>query len=75
MEGAERWQQNLIAKIVVNKVYVGTVKTKNRKSAIHTGMLRALDRTTEKGKTMTEEGVTILALMLWLLILIRPGRY
>lgn len=30
---------------------------------------------TEKEKTMTKEGVTILALMLWFIILIRPGRY
>lgn len=28
------------------------VKTKNRKSVIHTGMLRVLEQTTEKGKTM-----------------------
>ena len=49
MEGAERWQLNLIAKIVVNKVHVGMVKTKNRKNVIHTGMLRALEPTMEKG--------------------------
>lgn len=35
-----------------SKVLAGTVKTKNRKSVIHTGMLRTLEQTTEKGKTM-----------------------
>lgn len=36
----------------MSKVCAGTVKTKNRKSAIHTGMLRVLEQTAEKGKTM-----------------------
>ncbi len=38
----------------MSKVCAGTVKTKNRKSAIHTGMLRVLEQTAEKGKTMNE---------------------
>lgn len=36
----------------MSKIRVGMVKTKNRKSVIHTGMLQALEQTTEKGKTM-----------------------
>jgi hypothetical protein len=39
---------------VVSKVYAGMDKTKNRKSVIHTGMLRALEQTMEKGNTMSE---------------------
>ena len=39
---------------MVNKVYAGMVKTKNRKSVIHTGMLRVLEQKMEKGKTMTD---------------------
>ena len=38
----------------MSKVHVGMVKTKNRKSVIHTGMLRVLEPTMEKGKTMAE---------------------
>ncbi len=37
----------------MNKVYVGMVKTKNRKSVIPIGMLRALEQMTEKGEPMT----------------------
>lgn len=37
----------------MSKVPAGMVKTKNQKSVIRTGMLRALEQTTEKGKTMT----------------------
>ena len=37
---------------MANKIHVVMDRTKNPKSVIHTGMLRALKQTTEKGKTM-----------------------
>lgn len=37
---------------MANEVHVGMGRTKNQKSVIHTGMLRVLEQTTEKGKTM-----------------------
>ena len=37
----------------MNKLHAGMVKTKNRKSVIHTGTVQALELLTEKGKTMT----------------------
>lgn len=36
----------------MSKVRVGMVKTKNRKSVIHTGMHQVLEQATEKGRTM-----------------------
>ena len=46
----------------MNKVHAGMVKTKNQKSVTHTGMLRALEPTMEKGKTVkqvvSKDGIT-----------------
>ena len=46
---------------MASKVRVGMVKTKNRKSVIHTGMLRALEQTAEKGKAMDNRKVVAYA--------------
>ena len=44
----------------MNKVHAGMGRTKNRKSVIHTGMLRVLEQTAEKGEPMREKLIEML---------------